>query len=98
MRMMVVKAIENRVTREVVVNPAKIETMDSSEGMSRIVLESGRTIYTETALKPLYNSWMMSLNPEMEIGYSEGVADARAYMEQQQAQEAQKGNETEAGE
>lgn len=89
MKLMVIKAMENRATRDVIVNPAQVETVDASDGMSRMVMASGRTIYTETALKPLYNMWIMALNPEMEIGYTEGLNDAKAYYESEARKEAQ---------
>ena len=84
MKLMVIKAVETRGAKDVIVNPTQVETIDASDGMSRMTTASGREIYTETPLGDLYTMWMIALHPEMEIGYNAGLAAAKAQYEQPQ--------------
>ena len=81
MKLMVIKAVETRGVRDVIVNPAQIEMIDADSGMSRLTTASGREMYTETPLNDLYTMWMIALHPEMEIGYNAGIAAAKAQSE-----------------
>lgn len=81
MKLMVIKAVETRDTKDVIVNPTQVETIDASDGMSRMTTSSGREIYTETPLGDLYTMWMMALHPEIEMGYNAGIAAAKARSE-----------------
>lgn len=100
MKLMVIKAMENRTERDVILNPAQIESIEAAaDGMSRITTASGRAIYSELELPRLFNMWTMALNPDMEAGYNAGVADARAAYERaaqlkvQEAEEEKNGRE-----
>ena len=91
MKLMGIKAVENRKEREVYLNPTQVESIEAHEGMNLVVTASGRWIYTEIPFDALYTAWMLALNPEMEIAYNAGANMAKAiYTAQaQQAQQAQ---------
>lgn len=97
MKLMVIKAVENRSERDVLLNPATIESIEAAEAMSRITTASGRAHYTETNIGDLYTMWMMALNPDIEFGYSAGAANMKAQYERLAAeQEKQAKTEQEA--
>lgn len=88
MKLMEIKALENKSFKAVLINPKQIETMEESDGMSRITTASGRAIFTEEPLINLYTMWMLAQSAEMELAYNTGAANMKAQFERM-AQEAQ---------
>jgi len=89
MKLMEVRAVESKTVKSVLINPDQIETMEESDGTSKIVTASGRAIYTETALIDLYTVWMMARNVEMELAYNAGAANMKAQIERMAQERAQ---------
>ena len=90
MKLMGIKAVENRKEREVFLNPTQVESIEAAEGMNRVVTASGRSIYTEIPFDALYTSWMLALNPEMEIAFNAGANITKARLDAQMAEQAVK--------
>lgn len=83
MKLMVIKAVENRLTKDVIINPEQVESIEAAEGMCRLTMASGRSHYTELDAANMYTLWMLALNPDMEAGYNAGLAAAQARYEAQ---------------
>lgn len=93
MKLMEIKAIENKSVKPVLINPKQVESMEECDGMSKIVTASGRAIFTEESLVNLYTVWMMAQNVEMELAFNAGMAEMKARIErlaqENKAQEAE---------
>lgn len=88
MKLMVIRAVENRSERDVILNPALIESIETSDAMSKVTTASGRTHFTETPLGDLYTAWMLMLNPDVEYGYNVGAANTKAQLEKAMLEKA----------
>lgn len=89
MKLMEIRAFESKTVKAVLINPKQIETMEESDGMSRIVTASGRAIHTEEPLINLYTMWMMAQCVEMELAYNAGAANMKAQIERMAQERAQ---------
>lgn len=81
MKLMEIKAVESRAVRAVLINPKQIETMEESDGMSKITTASGRAIFTEEPLINLYTMWMLAQSADMELAFNTGAANMKAAIE-----------------